>query len=121
MESLGNNIKPGSLNPINASRIIPISIKLQAIEYAEKNGNHKAAIAYNVNRSTIIYWRNHKNEYNNVDNPEKRITLHNGKSPLFPMEKVLYFLISKINYTNFLNLIENWEIVLQQDLWFISF
>ena len=36
MESLGNNIKPGSLNPINASRIIPISIKLQAIEYAKK-------------------------------------------------------------------------------------
>lgn len=91
MESLGNNIKPGSLNPINASRIIPISIKLQAIEYAEKNGNHKAAIAYNVNRSTIIYWRNHKNEYNNVDNPEKRITLHNGKSPLFPdIENKLY-------------------------------
>ena len=91
MESSSNNIKQGSLNPINESRIIPISVKLQAIEYAEKNGNHKAAIAYDVNRSTIIYWRNHKNEYNNVDNPEKKIILHKGKNPLFPdIENKLY-------------------------------
>ena len=84
MESSANNIKQGSLNPINASRTNPISVKLQAIEYAEKNGNHKAAISYDVNTSSIINWRNQKNEYNNVDNPEKRITLHKGKSPLFP-------------------------------------
>ena len=77
----------------------------------KKAGIIRLLLPINVNRSTIIYWRNHKNEYNNVDNPKKRITLHKGKNPLFP----------KKNYMNFLNLIENWENVLQQDLWFISF
>ena len=31
--------------------IIPISIKLQTIKYIENNGNHKAIIAYNVDKS----------------------------------------------------------------------
>ena len=29
--------------PINANRIMPISIILKAIEYAENNGNHKTS------------------------------------------------------------------------------
>ena len=90
MESSGINIKPGSLNPINASRIIPNSIKLQAIEYAEKTGIIRLLV-YDIDRSTIIKWRNHKNEYNKVDNREKRITLHKGNSILIPdIENKLY-------------------------------
>ena len=54
----------------------------------------------------LIYWRNHKNKYNNVDNSEKRIIVHK--------DKILYFLIVKINYMIFLILIGNLEIVLQQ-------
>ena len=53
MDASRNQIKSGSLNPIKANRIIPISIKLKAIEYADNNGNHKADIAYNIDRSTI--------------------------------------------------------------------
>jgi len=47
----------------------------------------------------LIYWRNHKNKYNNVDNSEKRVVVHK--------DKILYFLIVKINYMIFLILIEN--------------
>ena len=42
MDDSSNQIKSGELNPIKANRIIPISIKLKAIEFAENNGNHKA-------------------------------------------------------------------------------
>ena len=60
MDDSSNQIKSGELNPIKTNRIIPISIKVKAIELSEDNGNHKAAIAYNVDRSTIIYWQKKK-------------------------------------------------------------
>ena len=57
---------------------IPINIKLKAIQCAKDNNNQIAASTYNVSSKTIRRWRINEDKLKQIENPYKKITLHNG-------------------------------------------
>lgn len=107
MDSSANIIIQGSLNPINTSKIIPISVKLQAIEYAEKKTEIILQLLLMMLIELLLY-------IGGTTKMHIITPIIQKKESLSIKKKALYFLISKINNMIFLNLIGNLKIVLQQ-------
>ena len=62
------------------NRTIPIKVKLQAIEFAKKFNNQKAADKYGVSTKAIRRWKLNEKDFLKVLDPETRITLHEPPS-----------------------------------------
>ena len=57
---------------------ILINIKLKAIQCTKENNSKIAASTYNVSSKTIRRQKINEDKFNQVVNPNKKITLHNG-------------------------------------------
>ena len=57
---------------------IPIATKITAIEYAKKTNNQKASEKFGVSSKTIRRWRKDENQFKDIPNPNKTITIHKG-------------------------------------------
>ena len=54
---------------------------MEAIEFLNNdNSIHKTAEKLGVDRKTIKWWKEHKNDYNKITNPSIKKTLHKGKN-----------------------------------------
>ena len=57
---------------------IPISTKIVAIEYAKKTNNQKASEKFGVSSKSIRRWRKNENQFKDIPNANKKITIHKG-------------------------------------------
>ena len=78
-EEIDKETTPYKNSNTGFNRIILISTKLEAINYAKQNNNIKAAQKYNVTEGTIRYWRKKESLYKEIELPTKKITLHSGR------------------------------------------
>ena len=57
---------------------IPISTKIVAIEYAKKTNNQKASKKFGESSKSIRRWRKNENQFKDIPNVNKKITIHKG-------------------------------------------
>lgn len=71
---------------------IPIKRKLEIIEYAKLHGNNEADKFAGVCTKTIRKWRKNEEDFKNIQDPNKKITLHKGRFKAFDyeVEKQIY-------------------------------
>ncbi len=62
-------------------RTFTIEERIKCIQYAEESSNVKAAEKFNVDESTVRYWRSRKQEYTQNSNKNRK-SLNTGRAPI---------------------------------------
>ena len=76
----------GIFSNFRQNRRIPIKRKLEIIEYTKYHGNNEAAKFGGVCTKTIRKWRKNEEDFKNIQDPNKKITLHKGRFKAFDYE-----------------------------------
>jgi len=109
-QNFKNSLDLSPKNNTGPNRKYTISLKLEGIDFAKAIGRNKTALKYNIAESTVTYWCKREELYKKALNKSKRVTLHQGSRPKYPV--IEEHLINFIEFNRkLLNPITSWSLV----------